>query len=106
MTEVTFKGDGERLPKRSLVDTVNDRLRVNNTEENEATVQSVAKRINLDTKFLYQWADDDPILREQLEGFKNAVDVGLYDERTGLGNRADSHDLAEILLRAKKRHGV
>jgi aryl-alcohol dehydrogenase-like predicted oxidoreductase len=103
-TDLALFGDDEKQPKRHILDTVNDRLRVNNSEEDEATVQGIAKKLNMDTRDLYQWADDDPILKEQLEQFKTAMDTGLYSEH-GLGNRADSHDLAEILLRAKKRHG-
>ena len=95
---------GEEKPKRHILDTINDRLRVNNTEEEETTIQGLAKKLNLDTRDLYQWADDDTILQSHLEQFENASDSGMYSNQT-LGNRANIHDLAETLLRAKKRHG-
>ena len=60
-----------------------------------------AKKLNLDTTDLYQWAHDDPILQSQLEQRKNSSDAGVYSDHA-LGNKADIHGLAEVRLGAKR----
>jgi hypothetical protein len=104
MTETILQGDGDRLPKRNLVDTVNDRLRVNNTEEDQLTLQDLAQKLKIDTKDLYQWAEGDQELKDGLEWYKSMQDTDMFSDEN-FGNRADAMVLAMLLLETKKRHG-
>jgi hypothetical protein len=102
-TDLALFGDDERKPKRHILDTVNDRLRVNNTEEDELTIQGIAGKLGIDTRELYKWAESDLDFKEGLERYKTLQDVDLFKD-DNLGNRADGMIIALLLLETKKRH--
>jgi hypothetical protein len=101
MTEVVLKGDGERPPKRSLVDTVNDRLRVNNTEESQWSLDDIAGAMDISPLDLRTWLEKDGQLKNGLEQFKDAQDEGVFKK---FGNRADVLNVALLLNEIRSKH--
>jgi hypothetical protein len=87
--------------KRELLDSVNDRLRVNNTDDDEITIQDLARKLRIDTRDLYQWADTDPEFKEGLQNYKDNQDDGAFEQ---INNRADALVVLTLLQQMKKKH--
>jgi len=96
---VLFDPEGKR--KRELLESVNDRLRVNNTDEDEITVQDLARKLHIDTRDLYQWADTDPEFKQGLQEYKDNQDDGAFKQ---INNRADALAVMTLLEQMKKKH--
>lgn len=87
--------------KRELLDTVNDRLRVNNTDNDELTIQDLARKLHIDTRDLYQWADTDTEFIQGLQDYKDNQDDGAFKQ---INNRADALAVMTLLEQMKKKH--
>ena len=87
--------------KRELLDSVNDRLRVNNTDDDEITIQDLARKLHIDTRDLYQWADTDPEFKQGLQEYKDNQDDGAFKQ---INNRADALAVMTLLEQMKKKH--
>ena len=96
-----FEPDERRNRKRELLDSVNDRLRVNNTDEDVITIQDLARKMHIDTRDLYKWADEDGDFRQGLAEYKDNQDNGAFKE---IGNRADVLAVMTLLEEMKKKH--
>jgi hypothetical protein len=102
-TDLALFGDDDKAKrKRELLDTVNDRLRVNNSEENELTIQDLARKLKIDTRDLYKWASDDPDFIAGLSEYKDNQDSGSFKE---IGNRADALVVMTLLEEMKHKYG-
>ena len=96
-----FEPDEGGKRKRELLDSVNDRLRVNNTDEDEITIQDLARKMGINTKDLYRWADTDPEFIQGLAEYKEAQDDGSFKK---INNRADALAVITLLEAMKNKH--
>ena len=96
-----FEPEGRGKRKRELLDSVNDRLRVNNTDEDEITIQDLARKMHIDTRDLYNWADEDSEFKRGLAEYKDNQDNGAFRE---IGNRADVLAVMTLLEEMKKKY--
>jgi hypothetical protein len=98
---VLFEPEDPNKRKRELLDSVNDRLRVNNTDDEELTIQDLARKLQIDTRDLYQWADTDPEFKKGLQDYKDNQDDGAFKQ---INNRADALAVMTLLEQMQKKH--
>ncbi len=96
-----FEPDERGKRKRELLDSVNDRLRVNNTDEDEITIQELARQMHIDSRDLYNWAEIDEEFKKGLEDYKDTQDSGLFQK---INNRADALAVLTLLKAMKNKH--
>ena len=101
MTIDLYDQEGANKRKRELLDSVNDRLRVNNTDDDEITIQGLARQMHIDSRDLYRWAETDEEFKKGLQDYKDIQDSGLFQK---INNRADALAVLTLLKAMKNKH--